>query len=94
MVQMMIRAQQLLIDEVILMGLRFRKSINLGGGFRINLSKSGVGYSWGAKGYRVTKQHQEEREKHTAYLEQASLGWMKAETVEEEQIKDKLIIHL
>ena len=37
------------------MGLRFRKSINLGGGFRINLSKSGVGYSWGVKGYRVTK---------------------------------------
>lgn len=37
------------------MGLRFRKSINLGGGFRINLSKSGVGYSWGVKGFRVTK---------------------------------------
>ncbi len=37
------------------MGLRVRKSINLGGGFRINLSKSGIGYSWGTKGYRVTK---------------------------------------
>ena len=37
------------------MGLRYRKSINLGGGFRVNLSKSGVGYSWGIKGYRVTK---------------------------------------
>ena len=37
------------------MGFRFRKSINLGGGFKINLSKSGVGYSWGTKGYRVTK---------------------------------------
>ena len=37
------------------MGLRFRKSINLGGGFRINLSKSGAGYSWGTKGYRITK---------------------------------------
>lgn len=37
------------------MGFRYRKSINLGGGFRINLSKSGVGYSWGVKGYRVTK---------------------------------------
>lgn len=41
--------------EVALLGLRFRKSINLGGGFRINLSKSGIGYSWGVKGYRVTK---------------------------------------
>lgn len=37
------------------MGFRYRKTINLGGGFRINLSKSGVGYSWGVKGYRVTK---------------------------------------
>lgn len=37
------------------MGLRLRKSINLGGGFKINLSKSGIGYSWGTKGYRVTK---------------------------------------
>lgn len=37
------------------MGLRYRKSINLGGGFRINLSKSGIGYSWGVKGARITK---------------------------------------
>ena len=37
------------------MGWRFRKSINLGFGFRINLSKSGIGYSWGFPGYRVTK---------------------------------------
>ena len=37
------------------MGFRFRKSIYVGGGFRVNLSKSGVGYSWGTKGYRVTK---------------------------------------
>lgn len=37
------------------MGIRFRKSINLGGGFRINLSKSGVGYSWGVPGYRTTR---------------------------------------
>lgn len=37
------------------MGFRYQKSINLGGGFRINLSKSGVGYSWGTKGYRITK---------------------------------------
>lgn len=37
------------------MGLRTRKSFNLGAGFRINLSKSGIGYSWGVPGYRVTK---------------------------------------
>lgn len=37
------------------MSLRFRKSINLGGGAKINLSKSGVGYSIGTKGARITK---------------------------------------
>lgn len=37
------------------MGFRLRKSINLGGGFRINISKSGIGYSWGIKGIRYTK---------------------------------------
>ena len=37
------------------MGLRFRKSINLGGGARVNISKSGVGFSLGTKGARVTK---------------------------------------
>ena len=37
------------------MGWRLRKSINLGLGFRINLSKSGIGYSWGFPGYRTTK---------------------------------------
>lgn len=37
------------------MGFRFRKSINLGGGFKVNLSKSGIGYSWGTKGARITK---------------------------------------
>lgn len=37
------------------MGMRFRKSVNLGGGFRINFSKSGIGYSFGGKGVRYTK---------------------------------------
>ena len=37
------------------MGLRFRKSIKLGGGARINLSKSGVGFSLGTKGARLTQ---------------------------------------
>ena len=37
------------------MGFRFRKSKNLGGGFRLNFSKSGIGGSWGVKGFRVTK---------------------------------------
>lgn len=37
------------------MGFRFRKSINLGGGVCINLSKSGIGYSFGVPGLRYTK---------------------------------------
>ena len=35
------------------MEFRYRKSINLGGGFRINLSKSGIEYSWGTKGLEL-----------------------------------------
>lgn len=37
------------------MGFRYRKSIKLGGGVRINISRSGIGYSWGVPGYRVTR---------------------------------------
>jgi hypothetical protein len=37
------------------MGLRVRKSIKLGGGARINLSKTGLGFSWGIPGFRITK---------------------------------------
>lgn len=36
------------------MGWGFRKSINLGGGVRLNLSKRGVGVSAGTKGFRVS----------------------------------------
>ena len=37
------------------MGFRFRKSVSLGDVVRINFSKSGIGYSVGGKGFRVTK---------------------------------------
>lgn len=36
------------------MGMRFRKSFG-GKGFRVNVSKSGIGYSVGGKGFRYTK---------------------------------------
>lgn len=36
------------------MGLRFRKSIG-SGPFKVNISKSGIGYSFGGKGFRYTK---------------------------------------
>ncbi|MDQ3044511.1 MAG: DUF4236 domain-containing protein [Chloroflexota bacterium] len=35
------------------MGFRMRKSIKLGGGVRLNLSRSGIGMSGGVKGFRV-----------------------------------------
>ena len=35
------------------MGFRFRKSFNLGGGFRLNLGKKGPGVSFGVKGLRI-----------------------------------------
>lgn len=37
------------------MGFRVRKSVKLPFGMRMNFSKSGVSYSWGVKGARVTK---------------------------------------
>lgn len=36
------------------MGWNYRKSINLGGGLRLNFSKSGIGISGGVKGFRVS----------------------------------------
>lgn len=35
------------------MRLSFRKSIHLPLGFRMNLSRSGVGFSWGFPGFRL-----------------------------------------
>lgn len=37
------------------MGWRWRKVINLGGGLRANLSRNGLGWSWGIPGFRVGK---------------------------------------
>mgnify|MGYP005750652389 FL=1 len=37
------------------MGYRYRKSVKVGKYLRINFSRSGIGYSFGTKGYRVTK---------------------------------------
>ena len=38
-----------------IMGWRWRKVINFGGGFRANMSRSGVGWSWGIPGLRIGK---------------------------------------
>lgn len=57
------------------MGFRFRKSINVGG-FRVNLSKTGIGYSFGAPGFRVTKTATG-RNRMTVSLPGTGLSWVK-----------------
>lgn len=57
------------------MGLRFRKSINVGL-FRINLSKSGVGYSFGVKGARITKKS-DGGTRLTAYIPGTGISYVK-----------------
>jgi len=58
------------------MGFRYRKSINLGGGARITISKSGIGYSWGRKGFRFTKTASG-RTRTTAYIPGTGLSFVK-----------------
>lgn len=58
------------------MGIRFRKSIKLGGGTKLNLSKSGVGISAGVKGFRVSK-NTSGRSRVTASLPGTGLSYTK-----------------
>lgn len=58
------------------MGIRFRKSIKLGGGTKLNLSKSGVGISTGVKGFRVSK-NTSGRSRVTASLPGTGLSYTK-----------------
>lgn len=64
------------------MGIRFRKSINLGKGFRINMSKTGPGFSWGGKGFRLTRTANGNI-RGSAYLPGTGLSYVK-------EIKDPL----
>ena len=57
------------------MGIRVRKSINIGG-FRINLSKSGIGCSYGVKGVRVTKKS-DGGTRLTAYIPGTGISYVK-----------------
>lgn len=56
--------------------MKFRKSINLGGGTKLNLSKSGVGLSTGVKGFRVSK-NTSGRSRVTASLPGTGLSYTK-----------------
>ena len=66
------------------MGYRFRKSINLGGGFKINLSKSGIGYSWGIPGIRYTKLANG-RERHTYSIPGTGISYVEDVSSENKQ---------
>lgn len=66
------------------MGYRFRKSINLGGGFRINLSKSGIGYSWGVPGMRYTKLANK-RERYTYSIPGTGISYVEDTSSKENQ---------
>jgi len=46
---------QQILGLAINMGFRFRRSIRVFPGVRINLSKTGIGFSAGVKGLRITK---------------------------------------
>lgn len=58
------------------MGMKFRKSINLGGGTKLNISKSGVGVSTGVKGFRVST-NTSGRSRVTTSLPGTSLSYTK-----------------
>lgn len=60
------------------MGFRFRKSINFGP-FRINFSKSGIGYSFGGKGFRVTKTA-DGRTRSTASIPGTGISYVKEQS--------------
>ena len=60
------------------MGFRFRKSLNFGP-FRINFSKSGIGYSFGGKGFRVTKTA-DGRTRSTASIPGTGISYVKEQS--------------
>ena len=66
------------------MGLRFRKSINLGP-LRINLSKSGVGFSLGVKGFRVGRSA---KGKNTATVSLPGTGLSYVQDLDGDNIKE------
>ena len=65
------------------MGLRFRKSVKAGP-VRINFSKSGVGYSVGGKGFRVTKRA-DGKTQTTASIPGTGISYTKTSKKKEEE---------
>ena len=68
------------------MGLRFRKSFNIGP-LRINLSKSGIGFSLGVKGFRVSRSA---KGKMTATASLPGTGLSYVQNLDPESIQDTI----
>ena len=68
------------------MGLRFRKSINIGP-LRINLSKSGIGISLGVKGFRVSRSA---KGKMTATASLPGTGLSYVQNLDKDSIEDTI----
>ena len=66
------------------MGLRFRKSINIGP-LRINISKSGIGFSLGVKGSRVSRSA---KGKNTATVSLPGTGLSYVQNLDKDSIQD------
>ena len=66
------------------MGLRFRKSINIGP-LRINISKSGICFSLGVKGFRVSRSA---KGKNTATVSLPGTGLSYVQNLDKDSIQD------
>lgn len=68
------------------MGLRFRKSINIGP-LRINFSKSGIGFSLGVKGFRVSRSA---KGKNTATVSLPGTGLSYVQDLDKDSLEDAM----
>ena len=71
------------------MGLRFRKSINIGP-FRMNISKSGISHSVGIKGFRKTKLSNG-RTRTTISIPGTGISYVTEERSQKRNIRKKLL---
>lgn len=69
------------------MSMRYRKSTKIGP-FRINVSKSGVGWSFGTKGYRYTKMANG-RTRVTKSIPGTGISWVKEEGAKKPNMAQK-----
>ncbi len=66
--------------------LRFRKSINIGP-LRINFSKSGIGFSLGVKGFRITRSA---KGKASATVSLPGTGLSYVQDLDKESVKETI----